>query len=713
MPLFSPSRPSPRRRRPGMAPAAILSLILSLTLLQPLAQIGLFAQAPKLNPKQLAPQYQDWLKLVTYIIKDKERDVFLHLQSDRDRDLFIEAFWRLRDPTPGTPENEFKTEHINRFQEANRRYRSSREGWMTDRGRIYIILGKPINTEFIAGDSDVYPAEIWSYYGDTNKGMPTHFELVFCQYKNAGEFKLYDPVADGPARLLVKGMQDFAPSDYQAMYEELFKKQPDLAIVCLSIIPGETGGMQPSLQTPVYMAAITDSPKHGLDESYATHFLNFKGVVSTEYLTNYMKSDGLVALVADPLADLTFCDFAIVPERLSVDYYAPKSQYFTAFQIDVSLRSGDKTIFQYGKEFPVTIPEDQLKDTEGMGFSIADSFPVIEGSYHLTVLVRNTAGKEFSVFERDLEVPPASGRPRLVGPVIGFKRLETQPGLRMPFQAEQLRIGTDPKNPFAASDDILYQFSVIGLTPELAAGGQVKVAIKGASGGDAPRRSFDVPLGGLGPRRIESLTGSIPAAELPADYYEMSLTLLDAQGKVLDEAKGTFIVSPLKSLAHPVVAVKSFPLANRFLYEYMLARQYEEMGMMAQAGEAYRQARAEGPAYLQRVPDYAAFLLKTLKPEEALSAIEAVKDDKNLRFQYFLVRGRALLALKRYDEAAQSLQMGNTIYNSDAGLLAALGETYDRLGQKDKALQALRASLRLNPDQPAVQKLIRDIEARK
>lgn len=699
--MSSPSHP----RRPGPAPAAILILALLLPL-------GLGGQA-KVDPKSLAPQYQDWLKLVTYIIKDKERDVFLHLQNDRDRDLFIEAFWRLRDPTPGTPENEFKTEHIKRFQEANRRYRSSREGWMTDRGRIYIILGPPINNEFISGDMDVYPCEIWSYYGDTSKGMPTHFELVFCQYKNAGEFKLYDPVGDGPARLLVKGMTDYAPSDYQSMYQDLFKKQPDLAIVSLSIIPGDTGGFQPSIETPIYMASITESPKYGLDETYATHFLNFRGIVSTEYLTNYMKSEGQVALVADPSTDMTFCDFAIVPERLSVDYYAPKSQYFCSFQMDVSLRSGDKTVFQYGKEFPVTIPENQLKDTEGMGFSIADSFPVIEGAYHLTVLIRNTAGKEFTVFERDVEVPPAGGRPRILAPVIGFKRLETQPGVRMPFQAEQLRLGTDPKNPFASSDEVLYQFSVIGITPELASGGRVRVVFQGSTGGESHRRAFDIPLDAHNARKVQSLTGSIAAAELPADYYEMSLSLLDPQGKALDEAKGNFVVSPQKTLAHPVVAAKSFPLSNRFLYQYILAHQYEEMGLMAQAGEAYSQARAAGPAYLQRVPDYANFLLKVQKPDQALAVIEAVKDDKNLRFQYFLTRGRALLALRRYDEAAQSLIIGNSIYNSDAGLLAALGETYDRLGQKDKALEALRASLRLNQDQPEVQKLIREIEARK
>jgi Flp pilus assembly protein TadD len=77
------------------------------------------------------------------------------------------------------------------------------------------------------------------------------------------------------------------------------------------------------------------------------------------------------------------------------------------------------------------------------------------------------------------------------------------------------------------------------------------------------------------------------------------------------------------------------------------------------------------------------------------------------------LRGRALLALGRNDEAVQSLLLGNRIYNSDAGLLAALGTGYHRMGQGAEALAALRASLKLNPDQPEVEKLIRAIEGKK
>jgi len=705
----------PGSRRGGWLSGALFLAGVTLIAFLRLGAPVLSAQA-KINPKDLPAPYQEWLKLTAYIIKDAERDVFLRLTTDRDRDIFIKAFWRNRDPTPGTPENEFEDEHIKRFQEANRRFKfgSAREGWMTDRGRIYIILGPPISKEYIEGDMDVYPAEIWSYYGDTAKGLPTHFELVFCQYKNAGEFKLYDPVADGPARLLVKGLTDYSPSDYQAMYQELFKKQPDLALVAFSIIPGESSmGYQPSLDSSRYMAAIIDSPKKGLDESYATHFLSFRGIVSTEYLTNYMKCDGLASVSYDPLLGLAFCDFVLAPERLSLDYYAPKEQYFCAFQIDVSLRSGEQVILQYGKEFPVTIREDQVKDTEGMGFSIADSFPVVEGRYRLMVLLRNTAGKEFSVYETDISVPPTDGAPRLFGPVLGVKMTETPPGARLPFQLERRKLNPDPKSLFAGSDEIVYQFAVVGLTEELLKGGRIEAAVTKASGGTGPLKSFQVPVTPEGTGRNRSFSGSFPAADLPPDYYEMSLVLSDSAGNSLDARKAPFVVSPIRSLPHPVVAAKSFPLSNRFLYQYMVAHQYELTGQAAKAEEAYRSALAANPSYLQKVPDYAAFLIKAGKPENGLSVLESIKTAESLRFQYHLLRGRALLALRRYEDAVKDLVAANAIYNSDAGLLADLGTCYDKLGLKQKALESLRASLRLNPQQPDIERLVRELEARK
>ena len=62
--------------------------------------------------KELATPYRKWLNEdVSYIITDEERSAFLRLQTDEEREQFIEQFWLRRDPTPDTVENEFKEEN--------------------------------------------------------------------------------------------------------------------------------------------------------------------------------------------------------------------------------------------------------------------------------------------------------------------------------------------------------------------------------------------------------------------------------------------------------------------------------------------------------------------------------------------------------------------------------------------------------------------------
>jgi GWxTD domain-containing protein len=688
---------------------------LLLAVLASAAVLPAAGQLKKVNPKELAPQFQEWLKLTMYIISDKERDVFLSLANDRDRSLFIDLFWKMRDPTPGTPQNEYKEEIFKRFREANKKFgrRSTREGWMTDQGRFYIILGEPKSIEDFAGSNDIYPCEIWSYYGDVSKGMPTHFSLVFYQWHNSGEYKLYDPFADGPLKLMVES-KDMNPDDYEQIYQTLYDLQPDLALVSLSIIPGQIPyGYQPSPENAIMMASITESPKKNINESYATHFLNYKGVVSTEYLTNYMESATNVAVIRDPVTGMAFCDFAMSPDKLSLSFYEPKSEYSCAFQIDVSLREGEKVIYQYAKEFPLTIPEDRLADAENMGVCIADSFPLIEGKYKLTVLLRNTTGREFSTLERDVEVPPDMSRPRLGNAVLGYKLSDLQPGQHVPYQSESKKVNVDPKNTFSAADQIVFFFDITGLTEELWKSGSAGIVIKGMKPPAPFQKSLSIPLNAYPFHKIVNVVQMLSGADFPPDYYDMTLILKDAKGDAVDQRTANFIISPRPSIGHPIIASKASSLANSFIFFYMLAYQYDQIGDSGKAEAMYKTAYSMNPSFLQKIPEYAGFLLKAKKFAEASDLIEKLKDDANLKFQYDLVKGRALMGLERYPEAILFLGEGNRIYNSDTGLLNALGFCYYKTGKTQEALEILSASLRMDPNQAETKKLIQEIESRK
>ena len=111
--------------------------------------------------------YRKWVtEDVAYIITNEERAAFEQLQTNDEREKFIEQFWERRDPTPGTVENEFKEEHYRRIAFANQHFAESVPGWKTDRGRIYITYGPPDEIDSRrAGPAptDTYPVQQWRY----------------------------------------------------------------------------------------------------------------------------------------------------------------------------------------------------------------------------------------------------------------------------------------------------------------------------------------------------------------------------------------------------------------------------------------------------------------------------------------------------------------------------------------------------------------------
>ena len=95
------------------------------------AALLLLSLLPGAQP-ELSPEHQSWLERdVVYIITEREREVFLLLESVDERNRFIEAFWRKRDPNPATPANEFRDEHYRRIEYANSQFgrETFREGW--------------------------------------------------------------------------------------------------------------------------------------------------------------------------------------------------------------------------------------------------------------------------------------------------------------------------------------------------------------------------------------------------------------------------------------------------------------------------------------------------------------------------------------------------------------------------------------------------------
>jgi GWxTD domain-containing protein len=167
--------------------------------------------------KELDSVYKEWLDSeVPYIITDAEREAFLRLSTNEEREQFIENFWLTRDPTPDTPENEFKEEHYRRIAYANEHFASGMPGWRTDRGRIYIIWGKAdtIDThpmggsynrtpEEGGGSTSTFPFEVWHY--NYLEGIGNNIDLEFVDPSGSNEFHLTTDPGEKDALLHVPG----------------------------------------------------------------------------------------------------------------------------------------------------------------------------------------------------------------------------------------------------------------------------------------------------------------------------------------------------------------------------------------------------------------------------------------------------------------------------------------------------------------------------
>ncbi len=153
-----------------------------------LVEISKDARIVARNSKQIAIAYPFFssklyaarVEQMLYITNDKEAKE-LKESSGEDREKVWNEFWSKKDPIPQTPENETSDEYFRRVDYANEHFRSFQSGWRTDRGKVYIIYGKPDEIEYHPFETEVPSYEIWFYY---NLGR----KFIFADLSMTGDY---------------------------------------------------------------------------------------------------------------------------------------------------------------------------------------------------------------------------------------------------------------------------------------------------------------------------------------------------------------------------------------------------------------------------------------------------------------------------------------------------------------------------------------------
>jgi len=180
----------------GLAPAVLLVLAAGLAVAAPLS-----AKDGRLE--RLTPEHRQFLEDVELLISDEERDAFLDLAKDYQREAFIARFWEARNPRPGSPANRFKEQFYSRRAEALARFKDFRD----DRARFYTLHGEPSDVTATDCGLLLWPIEIWRY--GYSEALGRGFLAIFVQPSGGGPFRLWRPAEGYQVLVALRFQQDF------------------------------------------------------------------------------------------------------------------------------------------------------------------------------------------------------------------------------------------------------------------------------------------------------------------------------------------------------------------------------------------------------------------------------------------------------------------------------------------------------------------------
>lgn len=146
-----------------------------------------------ITDEQLNKTLDKWARdYVRWIITEQEKNEWETLESRDARLRFIETFWLCRDPTPGTPKNEYRDEYLRRWAYVQRHFTAGKPGWRTDRGKIYLMLGPPSSVERnpFGRDRTERPSEVWYYNSVNNKDLPATVQISFVDFMGYGDYEI-------------------------------------------------------------------------------------------------------------------------------------------------------------------------------------------------------------------------------------------------------------------------------------------------------------------------------------------------------------------------------------------------------------------------------------------------------------------------------------------------------------------------------------------
>ncbi len=401
-----------------------------------------------------------WIEeIVPYIATKQERSLFKSLQTSEERVSFIDTFWARRDPTPETPENEYKLEHYRRLAFVNKFFGAGRPGFKSDRGRIYILLGPPndIDSDPMGRLAHQYPTEVWLYNQPPHPLLPLKLEIAFVDRNLTGEYELtFQMLRDADASRRTEMLLDDGFLDQMARAEIRhmnFGRPGTLRSVA--------DGLNPELTRLNEMALVSQIPQRQLrslsEEVKARVSFDAKPLAADPRIDFYRASEGRLCIPVT--LRLAYRDFAYLEKP---ELYEARFDIFGRI-----LTLEGETVDEFSRQEFFAVPKDQLQDLQDQSLLYQLILYAPPGEHDLELVLRDNSSNSIRMAAKRLAVPDWESSLSLSSVVLADQILEldqpSPPGKKEPFTFGRHKVLPNPTSTFKAGGSLSLYFEVYNL----------------------------------------------------------------------------------------------------------------------------------------------------------------------------------------------------------------------------------------------------------
>jgi len=535
-PTRGPRPQGQRVRDPLEIPRWALTLGILLTLLLFLSLLVVFflpsqASGAESSGINFDKPTKDWYQgPVRYIITKQEVKAYKAMETELDRQNFIDWFWQRRDIVPATPENEFRVRFEQRVYEATRLFSdTSKPGWKTDMGKIYVLVGPPdeINSDPVGKTHRGLVT--WVYRKPPFADLPTNTVVGFAR-DTSGEFRISSsPTVDSDVARGLKYQRVKRTADDQILREG--RADPALLNAGAPV-------SQSVLDTMIIAGRMQQLPP-AEEEMFRTMVAarEFYGTIPAESRFDFYKaSDGT-----------TYTTFTIGIKSSAVQYQTKGDREVPDVGVfgklinkehpEISYPLASDNGFVDSSENSDAGPDDLLVFQATGGFK--------PGRYQLVLGVQDRVSKRVASYRREVNVPDLSGTALTLSSITlagTLEPLDFAASGAKPFRLGKFRIVPKPDATFKKSDELNVYFQAYNPAVDQASGKpRLDIAYafreRAADGSYTDMGTYLIKGSGA---QVQGY--SVPLEKWPAGAYRVTVTVTDTVAKASVSGDAEFTI---------------------------------------------------------------------------------------------------------------------------------------------------------------------------